>query len=199
MEIFELIAGSVALDLVNTLDNRFRESGPEELLNTYGDLCRFAGQAGLLNSTAAQRLAAAPGKEAERSRVLTQVKELREALASVSYAFLDGKRLPLAGVALLGKYFKRANFARELTSGKGRLTWEWSDRENSALLLWTLALEAEEFLLSDRVERMRSCASGACRWLFLDTSKNHTRRWCKMQVCGNRMKARRFQARLAGD
>jgi predicted RNA-binding Zn ribbon-like protein len=34
-----------------------------------------------------------------------------------------------------------------------------------------------------------------CRWLFLDTSKNHTRRWCNMRVCGNRMKARRFHAR----
>jgi len=33
-----------------------------------------------------------------------------------------------------------------------------------------------------------------CRWLFLDTSKNHTRRWCDMKVCGNRIKARRFKA-----
>jgi predicted RNA-binding Zn ribbon-like protein len=43
--------------------------------------------------------------------------------------------------------------------------------------------------------RVRTCGVDTCRWLFLDTSKNHTRRWCNMKVCGNRVKARRFQAR----
>jgi predicted RNA-binding Zn ribbon-like protein len=41
---------------------------------------------------------------------------------------------------------------------------------------------------------LRECGNPECRWLFLDTSKNHTRRWCDMKICGNRMKARRFKA-----
>jgi predicted RNA-binding Zn ribbon-like protein len=50
-------------------------------------------------------------------------------------------------------------------------------------------------MTSEELARVSSCGADTCRWLFLDTSRNHSRRWCDMKVCGNRMKARRFQAR----
>ena len=62
------------------------------------------------------------------------------------------------------------------------------------LPLWVLAMSASDLLTSDAVDRVRECDNPECRWLFLDTSKNHTRRWCDMKLCGNRMKARRFKA-----
>src|SRR5437867_266741 len=43
--------------------------------------------------------------------------------------------------------------------------------------------------------RWRACAADTCEWLFLDRTKNRTRRWCDMKICGNRAKARRFRAR----
>jgi predicted RNA-binding Zn ribbon-like protein len=46
---------------------------------------------------------------------------------------------------------------------------------------------------------LRVCEKPDCRWLFLDTSKNHSRRWCDMKICGNRMKARRFKAQHRPD
>jgi predicted RNA-binding Zn ribbon-like protein len=58
-----------------------------------------------------------------------------------------------------------------------------------------LAQAASELMASTALDRLRACGSETCRWLFLDTSKNHTRRWCDMKICGNRMKARRFSAR----
>ena len=42
---------------------------------------------------------------------------------------------------------------------------------------------------------VRECGASDCAWLFLDTSKNHHRRWCDMTRCGNRAKVRRFYAR----
>ena len=42
---------------------------------------------------------------------------------------------------------------------------------------------------------VRICGADDCLWIFLDTSKNRTRRWCDMKQCGNRMKARRFYER----
>jgi len=57
-----------------------------------------------------------------------------------------------------------------------------------------LALSAAGLMTSPEMARVRACGSSDCRWLFLDTSKNHTRRWCDMKICGNRMKARRFKA-----
>ncbi|WP_216841140.1 CGNR zinc finger domain-containing protein [Acidobacterium sp. S8] len=196
---FQLLAGNTALDLVNTLDNRFRESGPDELLVSYDDLLRFVQQAGLLTAEQIRRLRRAAGVEAERRRVLEQVKELREALAGVGYALLTEEELRKHEVHLLQKYFHRANAARLLGDDGRRLAWSWPKREELSAPLWLLAQEGEKFFLSEQAERLRCCASDTCRWLFLDTSKNHTRRWCDMKICGNRMKARRYQARLASD
>ena len=63
--------------------------------------------------------------------------------------------------------------------------------------MWLLAQATVDFLLSEGSLQLRCCASETCRWLFLYASKNQTRRWCDMKVCGNRMKARRFYARKA--
>jgi len=45
------------------------------------------------------------------------------------------------------------------------------------------------------VAYVRACASKTCQWFFLDTSKNHRRRWCDMTKCGNRAKFQRFYSR----
>src|SRR5271170_6109948 len=90
---FELVAGHVALDLVNTLDNRLSETGPEELLASYDDLLRFASQSVLLTGHQAKKLKRLEASEAERAKALGEVKELREALAAIAYERLDGKDL----------------------------------------------------------------------------------------------------------
>ena len=193
---FQLIAGHPAADLVNTLDDRFLESGREELLNSYDDLLRFVTESELLTERQAKKLKRVEALPGERALVLDQVKQLREALAEVAYAQLDGKEIPAAAVAFLEEQFKQAASHRYLATGGPQLTWSWRGLSRQiAAPLWLLAQAAEDFLLSDQAAQLRSCASDTCRWLFLDTSKNHTRRWCDMKVCGNRMKARRFQAR----
>ena len=79
-----------------------------------------------------------------------------------------------------------------------RLEWVWAAQQDAELPLWTLAMSAGDLMTSEAVDRVRACDNAECRWLFLDTSKNHTRRWCDMKVCGNRMKARRFKAQRKG-
>src|SRR5947209_16875582 len=91
---FQLVAGHAALDLVNTLDNRFHEPGPEELLASYDDLLRFTSQSGLVTERQAKKLKRVQGSQRERAEVLRQVKELREAMATIAYAQLDAKNLP---------------------------------------------------------------------------------------------------------
>ena len=193
---FQLLAGNTALDLANTLDFRFRESGPDELLATYDDLLRFTRQSEL---TPARLMKHLGGSAAKRTRVLARVKELREALASVAYA-LAGETPPVAAdLAILEVHFKEAAAERNLSFDQDRLVWHWPPNRTVRFPLWLLQQEAAELLLFDRAAHIRTCAADSCRWLFLDTTKNHTRRWCDMKVCGNRMKARKFQARLAGE
>jgi predicted RNA-binding Zn ribbon-like protein len=193
---FELVAGHVALDLVNTLDDRFSETGPEELLASYEDLLRFATQSELLTESQVKKLKRAEATHEERALVLGQARELREALAEVAYAQLEGREIPAASLALLEERFKQAAQHRCLSAEQSQIAWSWRGLGRQvAAPLWLLAQASAELLLTNQVTQLRSCASDTCRWLFLDTSKNHTRRWCDMKVCGNRMKARRFHAR----
>lgn len=199
---FNLCADHPALDLVNSLDNRFHDEGPRELLADYADLLRFSAQAGVLDARQARRLgqAAAPG---EATRALHAARELREALAAVLYGRLAGHPAPAAQVRILERHFHGAGRHRQLrwrraaaSGGRARLEWDRGPYEGDAQLpVWLLAQAAGELMLTEAIELVRSCGAPTCRWLFLDTSRNHTRRWCDMRLCGNRMKARRFQER----
>jgi predicted RNA-binding Zn ribbon-like protein len=67
-------------------------------------------------------------------------------------------------------------------------------------VLWPIVRDAAEFLTSHDRELARICAGDPCGFIFLDTSPNRTRRWCVMQDCGNRAKARRhYQRRRASE
>jgi predicted RNA-binding Zn ribbon-like protein len=187
---FELIGGYPILDLVNTLDWRFRESGTEELLASYGDFLDFAMQSGIITQTEARRMQREPA--ASKDRALVVAREVREAAAEIFYPILDGRKPAAAPLAKLEALFKDALAHRVLATGGDGPQWEWAAID-AELPARKLALSAEGLLTSGQLARLRSCANLECRWLFLDTSKNHSRRWCEMSICGNRMKARRFK------
>lgn len=191
---FQLVAGYPALDFTNTLDWRFRESGPDELLKSYGDLVRFAEQSRLLASRQAQQLLRTVD-ERTGARVLKSSTELRETVADVFYTTLDGRSPSAASLKILERFFQAAHLHQALRWKESHLEWDWSGMEGEAELpLWLLSWSAASLMTSAEVHRVRACDNSECRWLFLDTSKNHTRRWCDMKICGNRMKARRFKA-----
>jgi predicted RNA-binding Zn ribbon-like protein len=194
---FSLVAGHPTLDLVNTLDNRFREVGPVERLGDYAALLRFTEQSGLL-SVAQTRLLARSAGAAEAERASAAVRDLREATASVLYARLEGNVSLPKEIRTLESYSRSARAQQELVETTSpQLGWDWrsSSTAEAELPVWILSLQTSALLTSAAMGRLRSCQTETCRWLFLDTSKNHSRRWCDMKVCGNRMKARRFQAR----
>jgi predicted RNA-binding Zn ribbon-like protein len=199
-EPFKLHAGHPALELVNTLDLRF-SANPVDLLPTYKDLLRLAAQLELLTAEQARKLGrSVDGKDAQR--VLASTLELREALAAVLYSRIEGSRPPASQIQILERQFRAAAQHRRLLAGDAHLEWSWSGLERQAESpLWMLAQAASDLLVSSDAELVKDCGDPTCRWLFLDVSKNHTRRWCDMKTCGNRMKARRHHARIqeAGD
>ena len=199
---FELTAGHAALDFVNTLDNRFHAGGEIERLGEYGDLLRFAERTHLLDAADAARLArsVSPGAGA---RALRSARELREGLAGILYGAIDGREPGAKDLAKLERHIQAADRHRELRwqtvpGARPRMHWQWRREQSDAELpVWLLAHAASTLALSGSLDRVRACGAETCRWLFMDTSKNRTRRWCDMKICGNRMKARRFQARHA--
>ena len=190
---FKLNAEHVALDFVNTLDDRFTPGGPRELLPTFTELLRFCREAGLLTHIEAARLAGLSAASQEKG--LRSAIELRELLARVFYRWVDGRPPSTEDRIALERWSAACAQHRELRWEDGHLAWRWrtltSDAETPALLL---AEQGLDLLLTHEQPRLRTCASDTCRWLFLDTSKNRTRRWCDMRTCGNRAKARRYSA-----
>ncbi|MGA7106841.1 MAG: CGNR zinc finger domain-containing protein [Terracidiphilus sp.] len=193
--LFQLVGEHPALDLVNTLDWRFRDGGPEELLGGYGDLVDFAQQVQLVTVKQARQLKRRTTVHAGH-RVLLLARDLREALADLLYSEWNRPDTPDASLKALEKHFQAARAQTRLVRDQAQLRWEWAaDAEARAEYpLWLLTRAASRLLVSESVQKVRECGNPDCRWLFLDTSKNHTRRWCDMKICGNRMKARRFKA-----
>jgi predicted RNA-binding Zn ribbon-like protein len=203
---FEL-HGNPTLDFVNTLDNRFNKADgsaaarpPEELIKTYNDLLRFLTQSELLTEVESRELRRIYSSTRKREQVCNQVlneaRDFREHLAAVTYALVDRLEIPKTSLAVIDTSIKSVFAHRRLVIDDTHLTWRWDGIAcDLASPLWLLAEAAADLLLSENVSRIRSCAAETCRWLFLDTSKNHTRRWCNMKICGNRMKAHRYHFR----
>jgi predicted RNA-binding Zn ribbon-like protein len=194
--LFQLVAGHPALDLVNTLDWRFRPSGSEELLNDYADLLRFSEQSGLITPSEVRKFAT--GDPARKKRIFSSAKKLRECLASILYAIADGQAPAIDSVRTLSAFARAVRRSEDLEWCDSRLRWKANrDRTNVPDMPFRkLASAALDLLTSEEINKLSACSNPECRWLFLDGSKNKGRRWCDMKLCGNRIKARRYRGRL---
>jgi predicted RNA-binding Zn ribbon-like protein len=97
---------------------------------------------------------------------------------------------------LLNAAVQQAGEHARIIHANRAFVWEWITPESHLTsILWPIARDAAELLTAGPLELVRECAAETCGWLFLDTTKNHRRRWCDMKTCGNRNKARRYYHR----
>jgi predicted RNA-binding Zn ribbon-like protein len=193
---FELIAGNLSLDFVNTLDDR--PSGkPNELLKGFDDLARFASETGILTPAQADYLLEKlPPRSAEPEDALGQARNLRETLYAIFSAVVKGQKAPPIALDKLNASVHEAALHSRLVQNGERCEWRFDDPGSSfSSILWPIARAAADLLASDQLPFVHACSSPTCQWFFLDTSKNHHRRWCSMKLCGNRTKVRKFYAR----
>lgn len=193
---FELIAGPVCLDFANTLDDRFSEH-PRELLKSYIDLARFAEDTQILHTDDVDQLFALSQEHPQPAqRVLEAAIEMREAMNQVFWAIANKKAVPSSALHALNQYIQRAAQHAQLVPVNDHFEWKFDEaRSDFEAPLWPIARSAADLLASEQLALVRACASETCQWLFLDTSKNHHRRWCDMKQCGNRAKFQRFYDR----
>ena len=191
VEAMDLIGGDISLDFVNTASRRTGE-GLKEKLRTYDDLLAWAERVDLVGAERAGRLRRAAGADpAAATSVLERARTLREVIYRL---FSTDAPSPPDLEALAGAASEAAS-ERRLERTPAGYEWVWPESDTLARLLWPIALSAAELLTSEDRERVKECAADRCNWLFLDRSRNRSRRWCDMKDCGNRAKARRFQAR----
>lgn len=191
---FEFSSGNLCLDFINTVEDRPLEKRVD-LLTTYTDLWNWAEQAHLVRDQQ-QCLRIAQREPQEAEAVLLQAIEVREALYHIFFAVARHEQPENTDLAIMNEALAEAmSYASLLPQGE-EFTWVWPDLgERLDSLLWPVLRSAADLLTSDLRHTTRVCAADDCLWLFLDTSKNHSRRWCNMNSCGNRAKARRFSER----
>jgi predicted RNA-binding Zn ribbon-like protein len=191
------IAGRLCLDFVNTIGQRGLPTANEHL-PLYARLVEWAADAGALLRPEARRLARhalhRPGAAREAHAAAL---ELREALARVFLARSQAAAPAASDVATLDRWIHRAWATLRLRGAERGPVLQWpSARGDLDLPAKRVALSALELLLSSEPARVKRCASrDGCGWIFLDESKNASRRWCSMDACGAAAKLRRYRAR----
>jgi predicted RNA-binding Zn ribbon-like protein len=193
--VFDLSGGITCLDFANTWSDRERPE--QDHLHDYGDLLAFARQAGLVDAGQAaelERRAAADGDGA--AAVLAEALALREAIYRLFSALAAGRVPSGDDLARLNAALPEALTGLRIEPRDGGFAWSRAPAPAClAAPLHPVVRSAAELLVSGDLDRIRECHGPGCTWLFLDTSRNRSRRWCSMETCGNRAKARRHYRR----
>ncbi|MEP6495814.1 MAG: CGNR zinc finger domain-containing protein [bacterium] len=189
-----LVGGSLCLDLANTTGARDTVE-PRERLARYDDLLLWSRRTGIVDANRAKQLRAASARRPGDSlRALSRVRALREEIHHIFRAIANGNDPDATLVGGLGRRWRTARQQQQLVaSDHGRFELRFVVRADDLdQLQWPIMESAIDLLTSERLSLVHQCAE--CDWLFLDDSKNGSRRWCK-NTCGNRARARAQYAR----
>lgn len=188
-----ILGGHLALDFANTVDDPLGPARYDHAADAAG-LVAWARRIGVLDDAQTARLQAAAAVEPRRAAaVVRRAHRLRDALNDVFGAVLDGRPADEPW-GRLRPFVAEAYAAAGLEPAPaGAAAWRWEPGDDLAVVLHPVAAAAAELLRSPDLVRLSRCAR--CPWLFLDRSRNHSRRWCDMGDCGQAQKIERIQAK----
>ena len=198
---FDLTGGQLALDLANTVSRRDDPERRKDHLEGYRDMLSFARQSEIISPRQASELLSYAEQHGSRARrSFSEAIKLREAIYRAFSAIAQGKSATTSDLDLIAGFARKALQHRSLSRANGGYCWEWRANESNLLdrILWPMAQAAADLLTSEQLGIVRFCEAPDCEWLFLDHSRNRSRRWCDMTSCGNRQKARRHYRRARG-
>lgn len=197
---FSFIGGSLPLDFCNTSDWH-SSSEPSERLDRYDDWLAWLRQSRLVAEPEVAALAkkALRMSEKEKETQLQRVIAFRELLFRLFSAAARDEAPASGDLERMNEAAGNARRFLRMEYEENQYIWKMrfpDELDVEARALHSLANEAAELLTSARKPDIRRCEGPpGCGWLFLDHTKNHSRRWCSMRDCGNRAKMRRYQAR----
>ena len=189
---FKFYTGIPCLDFLVTLRGRKEER--LETLQGFAALvswCRMAGIAGAGDTRSVARVSGADGRAYVRTAIA-----LREALYRLFSAATSGQPVPLEAVTSVNRVLRRGPaYCRVDLGSDGQLTKRMVTTDGPRRLLLAIAQSAVDLLTGRDAALIHACANPKCSVIFVDRSKNQSRRWCSMARCGNLMKVTRFYQR----
>jgi predicted RNA-binding Zn ribbon-like protein len=189
----------LCLDFANTL--AWRGSAPSESLHGLPDLLRWCAASGSLPAGAVEEGGTwAEQRPAQAAAIFRGAIAMRETTYRIFHAVASGNAPADGDLSELNRALKETparSAVQRIGAGFG---WrvEGNPLVTASALLAPVLWSAGDLLTGPQLARVRECANDKCLWLFLDESKNGSRRWCSMTACGNRAKAHRHYARLKG-
>jgi predicted RNA-binding Zn ribbon-like protein len=190
---FGRIGGALCLDFANTASWEADQRTTEHL-NDFHDLVRWCAERAIISQeTDAALFIEAEQNSVRGEAVLAEAKEFRETLYRIFIA-LSRQNAPTCGdLQLLNETLAQVPLHFEVRREKEGFSCERkAGGTEFAKLLGPVVWCAAELLASEKIEQVKCCASETCGWLFLDGTKNHSRRWCDMSDCGSRAKSKRY-------
>lgn len=192
---FDFIGGNLCLDFANTWGGLPADSITQERLTTYPELVAWTQHANLINASEAELLLhKAESAYRETSAILERAITIRESIRDIFLAVAQTRPVSESDLALLNSELERGMSSLQLIITLDGFALEWR-KEAGAFdqMLAPIARSAAMLLISAELPRVRKCANQQCRWLFVDTTKNHSRQWCKTNGCGNLMRVRKHR------
>ena len=183
------VGGNLSLDFTNTIEFRGSEACLE-FLESYPSLLAWCWRNDLIDDAEAERLSTLSAERADQAdRAFHAAVDLREAIHGICQAVIASDSPAQVELDLLNQMLASVQPQRRLEVNGQSFTWAWVQSDDLAHILAPIVLAAAELLVSDELGRVRQCPN--CGWLFVDTSRNHSRRWCSMDFCGSKIKSRR--------
>jgi predicted RNA-binding Zn ribbon-like protein len=190
---FELLGGALCLDFANTI-HEYGAVDPREELQNFQDLISFEQQAGAITEKEAATFSSRASNSPQMAnKTLAAAKEFRRSLYRTFSAIAKGKDPSSSDLAYLNQQIPRVLQNLQIQKKAHDVVWSWKkDHISLDPVLWPIVRSTVELLTSHQRALVRECEGEDCTWLFLDHSKNRTRRWCDMDICGNRAKWHRY-------
>ena len=195
-ETFRCPGGALCVDFCNS-GQGIRGPRRDEWIAGYGELVDWLDAAEAIPHAQAARLlrsgvTAPQAATAAWKRAIT----LREALFRVFSAAAEQSVASREDLELIETEFETCVASSQLDWSDTHYVWRLNQEASTPrVVIYPIVRSAIDLLTSETLSRVRQCAGATCSWLFLDETKNRSRRWCEMASCGNLAKVRRHRER----
>lgn len=191
---FIVIADNLSLDFLNT--QIIDDGEPKDLLNDFEDFVEWVEAVKLLEPGQAERLIRDWARQSETKKFFGEVKEFRRSLREMIEAITKIKAVKPATIKMINGVLSHEYGYHELVKTESGFAKRFrANFEHPQQLLIPIAESAADLISYGNPKNIRKCESPTCILYFYDTTKNHGRRWCSMNACGNRAKAAAFYKR----
>lgn len=195
---FRFIAGSPALDFVNTVDWAGDAPSESERLTDYATLLDWATTSGTIEKKLGNKLGALARQDpAAATRAHATALRARTAVRTVMRETAEDGKPSRPATEAFNRLLRSVLAHAALNPQGGSTRWTWEGAEDDLTSpLWPVLWSGAELLASHEASLIKECSAEGCGWMYVDRSRPGNRKWCEMETCGNRAKARRHYERI---